>query len=242
MKKTVGFDQKILPDYLHYTANEASYTTKKEMYKKLKQYLSGNISGISSRKHVVTLLMKIWYHIPEINKPLQKRALKLLPQLDSQQQNVLHWGMTLLAYPFFKDVAGEIGRLSSRQHDFFVAQIYRKMKEWYGDRRRIEVATQAVLSSMKSWQIIIPKKRGVYVLPEKIKLLDVQIINWLTAVAIISSKKEYIQLSEIPTLSYLFSFIFNINTSILDDNIFEITSQGVDKIMIAVKKTGNSNT
>ena len=75
----------------------------------------------------------------------------------------------------------------------------------------------------------------------EIKLLDVQIINWLTAVAIVSSKKEYIQVNEIPTLPYLFPFIFNINTGILDDSIFEITSQGVDKIMIAVKKTGETN-
>jgi len=238
MKKAVGFDQKILLDHLNYTANEARHTKKEEMYEKLDQYLIKDIKGDKSRKNATTILMKIWYLDKEINKPVPKRAFELLPQLDSQEKIVLHWGMTLSAYPFFKDVASEIGRLSSMQHDFSSSQVYRKMKESYGDRRRVEVASQAVLISMKNWGVIISKKQSVYVLPGKIKLFNDKIINWLTEVAIVSSKREYIQINEIPTLPCLFPFAFDINTSILDDSIFEIINQGVDKIMIGIKKWG----
>ena len=111
------------------------------------------------------------------------------------------------------------------------------MKELYGDRRRVEVAYQAVLTSMKNWGVIIQKKQGVYVLPEKIIIFNNNIINWLTEVAIVTSKREYIQMDDVSTLSYLFPFAFNINTGFLDNSIFEITNHGINKIVIGIKKT-----
>ncbi len=236
MKKAVGFDQKILLDHLNYTMNEASYTKKEEMYKKLDQYLIKDIKGNKSRKNAITILMKIWYLNKKINTSIQKRAFELLPQLDSLERIALHWGMTLSTYPFFKDIASEIGRLASRQHDFSSSQIYRKMKALYGDRRRIEVTYQAVLTSMKNWGVVIQKKQGVYVLPEKIKIFNNDLINWLVEAAIISSKREYIQMDEVPTLSYLFPFAFKINTGLLDKSIFEITNQDINKTIIGIKK------
>lgn len=236
MKKAVGFDQKILLDHLNYTMNEASYTKKEEMYKKLDQYLIKDIKGNKSRKNAITILMKIWYLDKKTNTSIQKRAFKLLPQLDSQERIAIHWGMTLLTYPFFKDIASEIGRLASGQHDFSSSQIYRKMKALYGDRRRVEVAYQAVLTSMKNWGVIIQKKQGVYMLPEKIKIFNNNIINWLVGAAMISSKREYVQIDKVPTLLYLFPFSFNINTGFLDKSIFEITNQGINKTIIGIKK------
>lgn len=236
MKKVVGFDQKILLDHLNYTINEACYTKKEEMYKKLDQYLIKDIKGNKSRKNATTILIKIWYSNNETNKCIQKRAFKLLPQLDSQERIALHWGMTLSTYPFFKDIASEIGRLASRQRDFSSSQIYRKMKALYGDRRRVEVAYQAVLTSMKNWGVVTQKKKGVYELPEKINIFNNNIINWLVEAAIISSKREYIQIDEVPTLLYLFPFSFNINTGLLDNSIFEITNQGINKTIIGIKK------
>jgi len=90
MKKAVGFDQKILLDHLNYTINEASYTKKEEMYKKLDQYLIKDIKGNKSRKNAITILMKIWYFDKKTNTSIQKRAFKLLPQLDSQERIALH--------------------------------------------------------------------------------------------------------------------------------------------------------
>lgn len=236
MKKAVGFDQKILLDHLNYTMNEASYTKKEEMYKKLDQYLIKDIKGNKSRKNAITILMKIWYFDKKIKISIQRRAFELLPRLDSQERIALHWGMTLLTYPFFKDIASEIGRLTSRQYDFSSSQIYRKMKELYGDRRRVEVAYQAVLISMKNWGVVIQKKQGVYVLPEKIKIFNNNIINWLVEAAIISSKREYNQMDEVPRLLYLFPFSFNINTGLLDKSIFEISNQDINKTIIGIKK------
>jgi len=236
MKKAVGFDQKILLDHLNYTMNEASYTKKEEMYKKLDQYLIKDIKGNKSRKNAITILMKMWYLDKKTNTSIQKRAFKLLPQLDSQEKIALHWGMTLSTYPFFKDIASEIGRLASRQHDFSSSQIYRKMKELYGDRRRVEVAYQAVLTSIKNWGVVIQKKQGIYVLPEKINIFNNDLINWLVGAAIISSKREYIQMDEVSTLLYLFPFAFNIHTGLLDNSIFEITNQDINKTIIGIKK------
>jgi len=236
MKKAVGFDQKILLNYLNYTANEANDTKKIEMYKKLEQYLIKDIKGNKSRKNAITILMKIWYSNNETNKCIQKRAFRLLPGLDLKERIVLHWGMTLMAYPFFKEIASEIGRLSSRQHDFSSSQIYRKIKELYGDRRRVEVSCNAVFTSLKNWRVITQIKQGVYSLTDKIMIPNNNLMNWLVEAAIISSKREYIQIDEVLTLTYLFPFSFNINTGLLDNSIFEITNQDINKTIIRIKK------
>ena len=236
MKKAVGFDQKILLNYLNYTANEANDTKKIEMYKKLEQYLIKDIKGNKSRKNAITILMKIWYSNNETNKCIQKRAFRLLPELDLKERIVLHWGMTLMAYPFFKEIASEIGRLSSRQNDFSSSQIYRKIKELYGDRRRVEVSCNAVFTSLKNWRVITQIKQGVYSLTDKIMIPNNNLMNWLVEAAIISSKREYIQIDEVLTLTYLFPFSFNINTGLLDKSIFEITNQDINKTIIRIKK------
>jgi hypothetical protein len=236
MKKAVGFDQKILLNYLNYTANEANDTKKIEMYKKLEQYLIKDIKGNKSRKNAITILMKIWYSNNETNKCIQKRAFRLLPELDLKERIVLHWGRTLMAYPFFKEIASEIGRLSSRQHDFSSSQIYRKIKELYGDRRRVEVSCNAVFTSLKNWRVITQIKQGVYSLTDKIMIPNNNLMNWLVEAAIISSKREYIQIDEVLTLTYLFPFSFNINTGLLDNSIFEITNQDINKTIIRIKK------
>lgn len=213
------------------------------MYEKLNHYLNEDIKGAKARKNVITILMKIWCGRESKQRSgvevrsIQERAKALLPLADSPGKTVLHWGMILLAYPFFKDIAAEIGSLSASQQDFSTSQVYRRVKELYGDKRRVEVSASAVLGSMKSWQVILPRKQGVYVLADKRKFFDQQLINWLVEASLGASNREYMQMCEIATLPYLFPFAFDLNTAILDNNIFEISNQGIDKIMVSIKKS-----
>ena len=141
MAKPVGFDQKIKLQQLDYIAREAQNSDRKSMYKKLDEFLSIDIRGPKSRKNIGTILMKIWFLVGDEYKDLQQRAFTMLPAFTSQERLVLHYGMTLLAYPFFKAVVSEMGNLFILQKEVSSQQIGRKMKGIYGDRHRVEVAT-----------------------------------------------------------------------------------------------------
>src|SRR5690625_4191047 len=115
MTKPVGFDQKILLHHLDYTAIQSKTYSRKEMYSVLNKHLRDDIAGTKSRKNAITMLMKIWYLVDESLIPLRNEVLNKLTELDKKERLLIHWGMTMAAYPFFKDVAYEFGRLFQLQ-------------------------------------------------------------------------------------------------------------------------------
>jgi hypothetical protein len=67
--------------------------------------------------------LRIWSGIPPERISLRDRAVALLPRISGQERIWLHWGMTALAYPFFRDTAEVVGRLLALQDDFTTAQV-----------------------------------------------------------------------------------------------------------------------
>lgn len=236
MSKSVGFDQKILLHQLDFTLSEARRTERKDMYEKLDGFLIDDIKGVKSRKNATTMLMKIWYLVSDDYKKLQSKAFELYPDLSSQERLALHYGMTLLAYPFVKDLVREMGKLFKLQDEVPAQQIGRIMKNFYGDRRRVEVAISAVLMSLKSWGIIKPgEKRHIYKLDEKISIESNEMKKWLAEAIVRASEGTSITLDEINTNSLFFPFDYSISKSELSGEGFEVNRQGLDMIMVGVK-------
>src|SRR5690554_171189 len=105
MKKAVGFDQKILLHQLDFIVKEIPFTdNRQELYQKLEEYLAADIAGSKSRLNARTIITKIWYQIDEEYRGLQQEGLELYSRLNLEERKALHWGMILLAYPFFADV------------------------------------------------------------------------------------------------------------------------------------------
>lgn len=234
MAKPVGFDQKIKLQHLDYIAGEASNMDRKDLQEKLDEFLSADILGVKSRKNTITILIKIWYLVPDELNVLRQRALELLPTLSLRDRLVLHWGMILLAYPFFKDVAGEMGNLFGLQNEVPSQQISRKMKGLYGDKRKVEVATSAVLMSIKSWGLIERSKGFIYTLPEKYEITNVALKLWLAEVVLRVSDCQYMPLEMIPSAQIVFPFKFRINIREFENSNFNINRQGLDMQLIGL--------
>ncbi|WYS06825.1 hypothetical protein MKZ27_01685 [Bacillus sp. FSL R5-0394] len=111
MTKPVGFDQKILPHHLDYTATQSRKLSKKDMYLILDGYLRENITGAKTRKNVITMLMKIWYDVPHRITNIRDELLFEFTDFIKEERLFAHWCMTMIAYPFFREVVNEFGRL-----------------------------------------------------------------------------------------------------------------------------------
>ncbi|TEB11574.1 hypothetical protein [Pelotomaculum propionicicum] len=234
MAKPVGFDQKIMLRHLDYIAREASKMDRKNMYEKLDEFLNADVHGAKSRKNAVTILMKIWYLVPDDLNDVRQRALELLPSLLPRDRLVLHWGMTLLAYPFFKDVVSEMGNLFGLQNEVPSQQIGRRVKGLYGDRRRVEVAATAVLMSIKSWGLIERSKSNIYTLPEKYEITNTALKLWLAEVVLRVSGYRYMPLEMIPAAKAVFPFHFKINIRECEHSNFIINRQGLDMQLVSL--------
>ncbi|MEK4166430.1 hypothetical protein NST18_08105 [Anoxybacillus sp. FSL W8-0104] len=233
MVKPVGFDQKIMLHHLDFTANEARKLSRKEMYEALDYFLRSDIQGAKSRKNAITMLMKIWYLVDEETIPLRDKALEMSPHLTKEERLLVHWGMTILAYPFFKDLVQELGKLFRLQDEVPSAVIGRKMKELYGDRRRVEVATSAVLTSIKTWGIVDLLKSRSYKLRPKMSITSTDLNPFITEVILRATNVTAMPIDLLHNHSLFFPFSFEISAAELRNNHqFRINRQGVDMVTV----------
>jgi len=232
--KIVGFDCRISLRHLDYTAREAQQSDLKTMYRKVHEFLQQDIGGYTSRKKATTMLMRIWYLVKEEYKDLQKEAFALLSQASEEERPVIHWGMTMLAYTFFTDLAAELGHFFTLQTEVAPELIGRKMKRLYGDKRRVEVATTAVLLSMKSWGILAREKNGKYTMKGKTAVNNKDLRLWLAQVIIRVSKFQALPIEMITSAAFVFPFKFELNINEMENRGFSINRQGIDMVMVGL--------
>ncbi|MDE8562274.1 hypothetical protein PNH38_00030 [Anoxybacillus rupiensis] len=233
MVKPVGFDQKIMLHHLDFTANEARKLSRKEMYEALDYFLRSDIQGAKSRKNAITMLMKIWYLVDEEFISLRDKALELFPSLTKEERLLAHWGMTILAYPFFKDLVQELGKLFRLQDEVPSSAIGRKMKALYGDRRRVEVATSAVLTSIKTWGIVDLLKSRSYKPSSKISIASTDLHLFITEVILRAADVTAMPIDLLHNHALFFPFSFDISAAELRaSDQFQLNRQGIDLLIV----------
>jgi hypothetical protein len=235
MAKPVGFDQKVLFEHLDFTAYEGRRLERKEMYEALDGFLRADIKGVKSRKNAITMLMKIWFLVPEEHVFLRNQALMLLPYLKRNEKLILHWSMSTLAYPFFADLIKEMG-LQLRMQDSVSSQLLgKKMKALYGERRRVEVATSAVLTSIKSWGITEAAGKNTYKVLTKIDIQSPELKKFIAEVLLRMNEAPILPIDLLNNHPYFFPFDYEITRSNLSGQSFEITRQGLDTTIVELR-------
>src|SRR5512142_3017856 len=108
-RKLLGFDQRVRLEWLEAAAGHAaSGKSYEEMRECLLDLLDGVVGGrryASSRSKAATVLCRIWGGVVPGTERLRTRAIEVLPRVDAGERVVLHWAMSIAAYPFFSDVA-----------------------------------------------------------------------------------------------------------------------------------------
>ncbi|MEK4730033.1 hypothetical protein [Paenibacillus sp. FSL L8-0641] len=236
MKKVVGFDQKVQLHQLDFLAQEIPRMGSRDaLYQLVDERLMADIGGIKSRANARTILFKIWFLVPSEQTSLRDRALNLFQQGSLEERLILHWGMILLAYPFFKDVVEQLGYLFQLQNEVTSEHIGRKMKGLYGERRRVEVSIGAVLGSLRSWGVLESGKRNTYTVAMKKEILSAEIKKWLVQVLLIVTDKTVIEINSIAGEPCVFPFDLSIMESELLGDELEITRQGIGRSMVGLR-------
>ncbi|WP_338472808.1 hypothetical protein R4Z10_08815 [Niallia sp. XMNu-256] len=233
MKKPVGFDQKVLLHQLDFTAHHTKKSSRSEMYELLDGYLRNDITGAKSRKNAITMLMKIWYLVDPDMVPVRDKMLEIFSSLSKEERLLVHWGMTLAAYPFVKDLAYVFGKLFRLQDVVASVEVGKRMKEAYGDRRRVEVATSAVLMSMKSWEVLLPEKKRSYRLHSTIAIQHPDLQAFIIQVLLQVLENTSLQLDMIQNHPLFFPFSYDLNVlELREKSEFAFYRQGIDTLVV----------
>ena len=190
----VGFSQRVRPEWLEKTANmilagNDQIAIQDALQDLLADKVSvGGRSERGSREKTITILMKIWLNVPHGLEGLRDEGLNLLRDARANHRVAIHWGMALAVYPFWGEVAAQVGRLLRLQADLTAEQVQRRIRERYGDRQTVSRATRRVLRSFIDWGVLDDTERkGRYAQGERHSITDEAMIAWL-AEAVLRSR------------------------------------------------------
>jgi hypothetical protein len=238
----VGFSQRIKLSWLEHTAGLLLAGAPDEqigvsLQDLLKTRLSiGGTAKRGTREKAITILTKIWVSVRSDLVPLRNDALALLARLPAERHLVIHWGMTMAAYPFWFMVAESTGRLLRLQGSSSAAQIQRRVREQLGERETVARATRRIIRSFVDWAVISEGAvKGVYVPAAPIVLEDTDVISWLIEATFIATRSATAPLKTLSQSPALFPFKIGPHNSIesLVQRRLEVHRHGLDEPIVA---------
>ena len=239
MRQIVGISQKIKRAWLDAVLNRLVKTTDEaELRTFLDKHLKEELPGKESRAKTAGIILRIWSGIPPERVVLRERAVALLPRISGQERIWLHWGMTALAYPFFRDTAEVVGRLLALQDDFTSAQVQSRMLTAWGDRATTKKAAQKLVNTLVDWEVLrSTKTRGHFLLARKMTASVPDLQLWLLEALLEASAADEIEAQQLLRLPESFPFKIGVGVSDLRRyDGFDIHRQGLDMDMVAVRK------
>lgn len=230
----IGFDRMIKLNWIEYYAQLSRQEEDTgKLREQMHEALFEECPRMASRKKNITILQRIWTRVEAEHRLLRRDALNILDNVAMPERLALHWGMSLLAYPFFREIAACCGRFLKLQQNFSRQQIKEQITATWGARPTLERALPRVLESMVDWGVLSQAERkGLYQAQQKIQVTDKQLRVWLFCVCL-EIEGGCLPLERVASLPYLFPFAFIISLSeIQQTNSFSVTRERNNCIVI----------
>ncbi|MBC8460318.1 MAG: hypothetical protein H8D67_20225 [Deltaproteobacteria bacterium] len=243
----IGIDRLIRLDWLERTVNLLLAGNKeKEIETILNETLALSFTASSpntlrgSLSKTVTILMKTWVRVPDELMHLRNKGIDLLRKTPADCNLPLHWGMISAVYPFWSNVATQVGRLLKLQGNVAAAQIQRRLQEQYGQKETVARRTRYLLRTFIDWQVLSDSTvRGVYNIGKQISIEKIEIISWLIEAFLYARPHNSIILNELLNSPSLFPFhlkpITTENLQAASSNI-EFLRHGFDDNLVILRE------
>lgn len=233
MRPAIGFDRDIKLEWLDAVATQvaAGRTTpevRASIHKMLGGLLASGKPGAALTK-TTTVLLHIWSQVPNNAVGLRDRIVPLIADLSPEERLAAHWSMCIATYPFFLDVASNLGRLLSLQSEASLASLKRRLAERWGDRSLMPQATRKVIRSMVGWGALRDLKPGLYAQRERLVNAGPRAGAFMVEAILVGSGQKSVPVADLERHPALFPFRAVTSLSALRAaKQFSVHRQGVD--------------
>lgn len=233
MRQTIGFDRDIKLEWLDAVATQvaagrSTQEVRKLIHKMLAGVLSSGKAGAAITK-TTTVLLHVWSQVPETATGLRDRIAAIVPELSPQERLAAHWSMCISTYPFFLDVAANIGRLIGLQGEVSLDSLRRRLAERWGDRSLMPQAARKVVRSMVAWGVLRDLKPGLYVAREQPLHIEARAGTFLAEALLVGTGQRSMPVQDIERHPAVFPFGTGVSANILRAaKQFSVHRQGVD--------------
>ncbi len=141
--------------------------------------IAAEIPGLHVQRKVVGIVNRMWFPADMAGRGLAMEAAVLVRHNKPGSRTAAYVAVAIAAYPYFREVVENVGRLLRLQETCSAGEVHRRMFELHGKRTTIDQATSYAFKTMVSWGMIQrqPDRRLSHAAPlqltsEAKKLLD----------------------------------------------------------------------
>jgi len=229
--KGIGFNRTIFLNWLDAAADLRAQTSELPSLRDgIKEIVGRDITGVDAIRKSVDVIINIWHKSAEVNSGLHTQALELLPTISIAERVWLHYGLTLLYYPFFRQTTAILGQFARTGEPITRQAVKGRLSAEIGHLGSLNRSAERVVASLVSWGALEYQKKGNVYIPQlkKYKTANPSLQGWLLACALSSHPSDQLPFADLLRLPALFPFQITVNLDVFRANPkFSVQRQGM---------------
>lgn len=206
----IGFRRNLYLDWLEQTATLACLCVpEREARARLEEALAKPIRYDTNRRQAIDQLLNIWYGTADGRQALHAAALELYQSHAATDDHIaLHYGLALVAYPFFRQGTELVGRTLRFGGTVRTSTLQEQLPATLGNLGALSGACKRITFSLRQWGLLVDgEKRFEYVAREPLLQPSSEPLQcWLLAAALTAHPSEALAYDDLVHLPELFPF------------------------------------
>ncbi len=239
MDKGIGFNRNIFLPWLDAAAALCADTNDPaEIRARLEPVVGQDLKGVEARRKTIDILINIWLKSREVAPHLRAEAVpwfQTTPVTDDRLW--LHYGLTLVYYPFFRECAAIIGQFSRHEGAITNRMVKQRLVAERGHLGSLDRAEECVVASLRNWGILTESDQRYAYVPQRQALTasSTGLEAWLLACALRAHPAEELLFADLLHLPELFPFRFTLAVDYLRTHPwFVVQRQGAGWDMVRI--------
>jgi hypothetical protein len=242
MDKGIGFNRNIKMEWLDAVAAFCTETNDGTVVRqRLEAVLAQDRTGKDAIRKSIDILLNIWLKNRESYPQLYQQAQALWQTTQEPSDRLwLHYGLTMLYYPFFRDCIIAIGQLSRYEETITNRIVIEKLIGEMGHLGSLERSAQRVIASLRDWGVLVEAQERFTYVPQyrHFQASHLHLEQWLLACALCAHPVDQLSFADLLHLPALFPFKFTVSIYDLRQATgFDVQRQGagLDMVRVVIK-------
>jgi len=243
MDKGIGFNRTVLRSWLDATAALCAETDDiEELRERLEPVVGQRLTGDEAQRKTIDVLVNIWLKTRETARDLRDHAVEWFHRSPVVEDRLwLHYGLSLLAYPFFRECVATVGRFSRLEGAVTTRMVKDRIAAEMGHLGSLDRSVQRVVASLRDWGVLdeTPERYVYEPRRQAFAASSSELEAWLLACALHAHPAEELPFADLLRLNELFPFRFALRVNTLrTDPRFDVQRQGPGWEMVRLTRSG----
>ena len=239
MDKGIGFNRSIFLPWLDAAAAFCAETDDpSEIRERLEPVVGQHLKGVDARRKTIDVLINIWFKSRDVAPDLRAEAVSWFQTTPVIEDRLwLHYGLTLVYYPFFRECTAAIGQFGRYEAAITNRMVKQRLVAERGHLGSLDRSAERVVASLRNWGVLTESDQRYAYAPQRqaFSASSADLEAWLLACALRAHPAEELPFADLLHLPELFPFHFTLTVDHLRAHLwFAVQRQGAGWDMVRV--------